>query len=355
MADTLNIDGHKLIYHPREVSRWLTGEEIFPLYAEISPTGACNHRCMFCALDYLDYAPRFLDTSLLKERIAELGRLGLKSIMFGGEGEPLLHRDLAEIIHHTKEQGIDVALTTNGVLLSPGFFEQVAASTSWIKISLNAGTAATYAGLHRTGERDFEQVLDNIGSAAQIRSRLNANCTIGVQAILLSENGNEMELLAGRAKQAGADYLVVKSYSQHQFSLNQRNAGKESAAGRECARRLQRFSDDRFRVIVRLHSMAKLRRTDRGYGHCLALPFWTYIDAGGTVWGCSAFLGDERFRYGSIREQRFEEIWRGEQRQRSLELLTTLDPGECRRNCRMDEINRYLWDLTHPGAHVNFI
>lgn len=356
MSDAMRIDSHKLMFHPRRVASWLNGENIYPVYVEISPTGACNHRCQFCALDYLNYQPRFLETTLLKERIAEMGQLGIKSIMFGGEGEPLLHRDIAGLMQYTKNSGIDVALTTNGVFLSEALMEQAAASISWIKVSLNAGTAATYAKIHRTGEADFEQVFSNISAAVSVISRSNAECTLGVQAILLPENENEIELLAERAKDAGAAYLVVKSYSQHQRSVTRQYAECDYAAVRELAGRLHSFSDSSFNVIVRLHSMEKLQHQERGYDRCMALPFWSYIDAGGTVWGCSAFLGDERFRYGSIYEEGFAQIWQGERRRCSLELVNChLDADECRQNCRMDEINRYLWEITHPHQHVNFI
>lgn len=356
MSDAMRIDSHKLMLHPRQVARWLAGENIFPTYVEISPTGACNHRCLFCALDYLSYEPRFLETAMVRERIAEMGQLGVKSIMFGGEGEPLLHRDIAGLIVHAKTSGIDVALTTNGVFLSEALMADIAGSTSWIKVSLNAGTAATYAQVHRTREADFEQVFTNISAAVSVISRHNAECTLGVQAILLPENENEMELLAARARDAGAAYLVVKSYSQHRKSLTRQYADLDYEAACELAGRLQGYSSNRFKVIVRLHSMQKLQERERSYERCMALPFWSYIDAGGSVWGCSAFLGDERFRYGSLYEENFEQIWHGERRRRSLELVSCqLEPDECRQNCRMDEINRYLWELTHPHPHVNFI
>ena len=70
MSDEFRIDSHKLIFHPRRGNAWLAGDQIYPLYAEISPSGACNHRCTFCALDYMEYKPRFLDTMVLKERLA---------------------------------------------------------------------------------------------------------------------------------------------------------------------------------------------------------------------------------------------------------------------------------------------
>src|SRR3990167_3007073 len=105
--DKYRIDSHKLTYHVSRVNDWLEGKVTYPIYMEISPSGACNHRCTYCGLDFMEYKPRLLDTHLLKERLSELGRLGLKSVMYGGEGEPFLHCDMAELINHTKKSGVD--------------------------------------------------------------------------------------------------------------------------------------------------------------------------------------------------------------------------------------------------------
>lgn len=55
MGDKIRMDSHKLIYHPEQVAKWLRGENIYPIEVEISPSGACNHRCVFCAVDYVGY------------------------------------------------------------------------------------------------------------------------------------------------------------------------------------------------------------------------------------------------------------------------------------------------------------
>jgi radical SAM protein with 4Fe4S-binding SPASM domain len=354
--DEFGIDSHKLIFHPREVSRWLSGEEIFPIYMEISPAGACNHRCTFCALDYMGYKPRFLNTAIFKERLSEMGRLGIKSIMYGGEGEPLLHRDIGEIILHTKKAGIDVAITTNGVLLSSSLTEKIIGSVAWIKVSINAGTPDTYAKIHRTKADDFDRVINNLKEAVEVQKELHEDCTLGAQIILLPENADEVETLAEKIKEIGLRYLVIKPYSQHLKSLTQTYSSLDYSSFYDLKDKLSRFNGEGFSIVFRENTMRKIKRTGRGYDRCLALPFWAYMDSGGNVWGCSAYLGDEEFRYGNIYEHTFQEIWSGDRRRQLMEMVNSdLDPSACRINCRMDEINLYLWKLTHPSRHVNFI
>ncbi len=125
MQDDLRIDSHKLMFHVPRVDDWLKGKTISPIYLEIAPSGGCNHRCIFCALDYLDYKPAFLDFKVLGSAINSAAAMGVKSVMYAGEGEPLLHRQIDKIIRLTKSAGIDVSVTTNGVLLNKELSEKI--------------------------------------------------------------------------------------------------------------------------------------------------------------------------------------------------------------------------------------
>jgi len=365
--DLYRIDSHKLTYHPDRIAHWqAAGDEwekaksVYPLYVEIAPAGACNHRCTFCAVDYIGYKTRSLDKDLLIRRVTEMAERGVRSIMYAGEGEPLLHRHIGEIIVQTQKAGIDVALTTNAVALNEHLIHESLGSVAWIKVSVNAGARDTYAAVHQTKADDFDRVFRNLAKAAEVKRANRYACTLGVQMVLLPENQHEAVALARRAKDVGVDYIVIKPYSQHLMSLTTMEKGYKDFDYSQIfpmEQELLALEDDRFKVIFRRRTMEKLLDADRYYAVCQATPFfWAYVMANGDVYGCSAYLQDSRFCYGNLNEQSFAEVWEGEARRRSFEHVRhTLNISECRQNCRMDEANRYLWDLMHPPAHVNFI
>lgn len=354
--DKFRIDSHKLIYHIPRVNDWLEGKNIYPLYMEVSPSGACNHRCLYCGLDFMEYKPIYLDTDTFKIRLTEMGTLGLKSIMYAGEGEPFLHKDMVEIVKHTRKSGIDVAITTNGVLLKKDIIDSVLPDIEWIKVSINGATKDTYAKIHRCKPDNFERVIENMSYAANLKKDKGYSCTLGMQLLLLPDNYHEVVALAKLACAIGMNYLVIKPYSQHPQSKTKKYSTIKYDQYEYLWDELKELENDDFSVIFRIRTMKKWDMADKLYHQCLALPFWSYIDAGGNVWGCSVYLGNKNFLYGNIYEQTFKEIWEGEKRFESLSWVQEkMDASKCRINCRMDEINKYLWELKSPPEHVNFI
>src|SRR3989344_4657931 len=173
MADKMRIemDSHKLNHHPDRVADWLRGKNVYPIYVEIGTTSTCNHRCTFCALDFTGYKGESLDTNVLINALTDMGKNGVKACMFGGEGEPTLHKDFSFLVGHAKKIGLDVALTTNGVPFTKKKTEQRLGHLSWIRFSIDAGTPETYAKLHGTKQGDFERLMDNIKASVEIKNK----------------------------------------------------------------------------------------------------------------------------------------------------------------------------------------
>lgn len=372
VSDKFAIDSHKAAFHPYHVSvieKYNSNncnqkdieafKNLLPVYVEISPFGACNHRCSFCAVDYIGYKTVKLNTDLLKQSLHSMGNGGVKSVMFAGEGEPLLHPDMAEIVNYSKKCGIDSSFTTNGVRLTRDFLDECGQNISWVKVSFNAGSSSTYAAVHNTKERDFDIVVNNMIAAVEWKKKSSASVVFGFQALLLPENASTMEDLIKLAKSIGLDYVVIKPYSQHKFSDTHTYENIDYREYLHLGEELKKYNDENFSVIFRANTINSWinQNTDR-YCKCLSTPsMWGYIMADGSVYTCSAYLLDERFKLGNINLDTFKNIWCSNKKLEHAKFIRNdLDINECRVNCRMNQVNSYLDKVVNKKQeHVNFI
>ncbi len=348
----LEVDNHKLMYHPKRVSEYLEKGDCFPVYIEIGPTNRCNHRCAFCALDFLEHGGYDIDRDVLLKNLKDMAEHGVKSIMFAGEGEPLLHKNIAEFIRYSKNQGVDLSITTNGVLFNREKAEEILQFLSWIRFSVDAANKKTYAKIHGTKERDFDKVIENINYSSQLKKQKNLQTTIGVQCLALSENIEEIEKLAAICKKIGADNLQVKPYSHHPLSKN--DFSVSSARLSELENSLKKFEDENFKIFYRKQTIERISQ-GINYPECYGLPFFALIDSKGDVIPCNLFYNNPGFTYGNLNEKKFSEIWTSNRRKQVIKKIKRKGISECRRGCRLDVINRYLQRIKNPDLHDNFI
>jgi cyclic pyranopterin phosphate synthase len=108
----------------------------------ISLTPACNLRCIYCHAEG-EVAPGSL---LSAEEIAGIMQVAaeyeFRSVKFTG-GEPLLRRDLLEIIRAVPE-GMESSLTTNGTLLAGKAGDLKSAGLKRVNVSLDSLDPETY-------------------------------------------------------------------------------------------------------------------------------------------------------------------------------------------------------------------
>lgn len=352
------LDSHKLIYHPAEVSAWVKNEQIFPINVEIGISGACNQRCIFCTMDYCGYKPELLSAKLLLPNLKEMRERGLKSLVLAGNGEPLINKDATQIINTSKSYGIDVAMSTNGVLFTKDIADECLESLTWMRFSTSAYSNEKYKHIQGANDGDIDTVFANIAYAAELKRKRHLRSTIGVQLILIPENVDEAYRLGKKARELGADYFTIKSFSYQPQSNSELKNGVDwqefYMQQEELERRIPELSTNTFTALYRRSRIDK-RKTVRTYKACHALDFYSFIDSAGNVWPCCTLLGNEGMCFGNIYKDKFVDIWQGEQRRNAILEIEKNGLNQCSIDCRLDPMNRYLQEVKYPNDHVNFI
>ena len=341
----IDTDSTKLIYHPGREEEWLQKGDCFPIYVELGVTDKCNHRCTFCALDWVKKGHNDIDPEIMTSAIKDMASHGVRSVMFGGEGEPIIHREFPNFVRTAGESKLVTTLTMNGVLFKKGLAEKCLPYLCWARFSVDAGTPQTYSQVHRTSEHDFQIVLDNIQTSAAIKKEKNLDVSISVQYLLIPSNLSEVIALTNLVKEAGADNIQIKPYSQHPLSKNKFSLDYSQLT--KAGEQLNKLNTDSFKVIFRETAMQMLHEKPT-YEFCHGLPFFALVDSRGNVIPCNLFYDNPDFVYGSLYSQSFSEIWKSGQRKAVLERIKTRGIESCRGGCRLDASNRHLERLLHP-------
>ena len=151
----------------------------------ISVTDRCNIRCFYCMpAEDVRFKPRH--EILTYEEIVRfarvVARLGVNKLRLTG-GEPLVRHDLDRLIASlaTVPGIVDIALTTNGILLADHARALRAAGLQRLNVSLDALDAETFRLISR---RDgFERILEGLFEAQRVgfeRIKLNAVAIRGI-------------------------------------------------------------------------------------------------------------------------------------------------------------------------------
>ena len=88
-------------------------------------TRACNYNCLYCSFASNPYPVNEIDTKGGKKIVDELHEMGAKWFGLSG-GEPLVRKDIFEVIAHAKNLGMNVSLITNGYYVKGDLLDNLA-------------------------------------------------------------------------------------------------------------------------------------------------------------------------------------------------------------------------------------
>ncbi|OGM98206.1 MAG: hypothetical protein A2735_00665 [Candidatus Yanofskybacteria bacterium RIFCSPHIGHO2_01_FULL_41_21] len=148
----------------------------FPIVLAIEPTSLCNLKCTMCfQADRSFFTSKplmgFMDMDLYRRIIDEANEHQLCSIVLASRGEPMLHKNLAEMIRYAnRKRIIDVKLNTNATRLTEEKSrELLEAEPKTLVFSVDAGNKEEFEAI-RVGA-DFDKVVQNITRFNDIRAK----------------------------------------------------------------------------------------------------------------------------------------------------------------------------------------
>jgi len=137
---------------------------------------ACNADCFMCgyALSRDDY--RF-SPGEFAELLPKVSRAGVRYVRFTG-GEPLMHRDIVELVSLGTSHGMKMSLITNGILLPRMIGSLADAGLAHVVVSIDGASAATHD-LYRHSPGTFERALVGLRAAADVGIVTRVNTVVG--------------------------------------------------------------------------------------------------------------------------------------------------------------------------------
>lgn len=145
-------------------------------------TDRCNSNCAYCLQSQRyggnNRAPD-APLSLIKRVVKEAAELGAKTFVISG-GEPLVRKDVAEIVRYTVSLGVVPVLLTNGLLLPQKWRELGDAGLRYVIISCDSIQAEVY---ERQRGVSFQSAMAGIDAAEQMLHEY-AGMRVNVSAVL---------------------------------------------------------------------------------------------------------------------------------------------------------------------------
>lgn len=127
-----------------------------PVLCNYYVTYRCNATCSFC--DIWEKPSPYVTLEQVKKNLSDLKKLGVKVIDFTG-GEPLLHREIDQLLAEAKRQGFITTLTTN-TLLYPKKAESLKGKIDMLHFSLDSANKEEHD--KSRGVACFDSLLESI-------------------------------------------------------------------------------------------------------------------------------------------------------------------------------------------------
>lgn len=282
-------------------------EEYIPLVVSWNVTLKCNLKCPHCYINATDRElPDELSTDAAKMLIHQITEVSRPLLILSG-GEPLLRKDIFELIQYGKERGLRMAMGSNGMLIDDDVARRLKkAGIETVSISLDSTTPERHD--------EFRGVKGSWNRAIMaIKALKNNDILVQVNTTVTQQNYDDIEDIMTLAEEFGVEnfhlfFLVptgrgvkIEDISPVMYENMIRGTLEKIAKHKlnvkpACAPQFMRIAKQ-MNVSIK-HVQAMIRGCIAGLYYCRIYPT-------GEVTPCPYLP----IKLGNIREKSFKDIW----------------------------------------------
>jgi MoaA/NifB/PqqE/SkfB family radical SAM enzyme len=182
---------------------------VSPRVVFIEVTNRCNLLCETCPRTFFDREPlktlSYAEFVQMAEQFPEMRRALLHGI-----GEPLLNKELPQIINYLKGREVEVIINSNGTLLTPAWQAALVESgLDQYRCSIDGAKPETYARIR--GADLLHKLTAGLGGLVKTKARLQSKTPqISIWCVGTKENLAELPDLVRLAAQLGVPELYLQ-------------------------------------------------------------------------------------------------------------------------------------------------
>jgi radical SAM protein with 4Fe4S-binding SPASM domain len=299
----------------------LTGTPAAPVHAQVILSDLCDMDCDFCAYRMSGYPSnqlfgrpdkhgrvnpnRMLSYETAIGLLDDFAEMGVRAVQFTGGGEPTIHPRVVDVLRETHARGLAFSLVTNGAHLTDALCD-VLRDATWVRVSIDAGNAHTYAKTRRVPEKTYEKVRKNLRGLAGKKRSADSSVEIGVGFVVTPDNWQEIAIAAAKAHDDGAGNFRISAMFNPKHDEPFRGIRQDAENFCWAARQME---TDSFKVYDRFSERVEDLKTHPDGPRCGYQYFTTYVGGDGNVYRCCNTAYSERGLLGSIYDHGFKALW----------------------------------------------
>jgi [mycofactocin precursor peptide]-tyrosine decarboxylase / 3-amino-5-[(4-hydroxyphenyl)methyl]-4,4-dimethylpyrrolidin-2-one synthase len=292
-----------------------------PLALHLEVVAACNLKCVHCFAGELPRKEEPLTLNELDGLFSQMAAIGTFRLGLTG-GEPLLRKDLFEVIDLALSHGLCPCVTTNGLLITDEIAREFGRrELVWLNVSLEGATAATNDPIRGGGT--FDRVVERLRI-------LHEHCRFTLAFTIMSTNLHEVRACARLAQELGAGTAVFRPLYPVGVARHHLDLMPTFRQYNDALLELESMRDDDL-DLNHIDPFSPARRQEASANVCQnhgcgAGNTVCSVSVSGGVSPCS-FLGPDSFT-ANVREHSLRDIWNHSHGFTGIRALPDAEPGD---------------------------